>query len=419
MNILKSEGQQNIPVCSPYSQHKSAGDLFLCDGLPAILGGKPAFAQKLGIVRPDFPPLESLQDDFSMALASGNVTNHSQHVREFENRLGRFLKAHVATCNNGFTALVLMIKAAGINAGEVIIPSYTFSATPHAVHWCGATPVFADINADTLCLDPDSVAAKITPQTKAVLTVDLYGISSDYEKLRAITDDNNLLLLADSAPAFGTMLNGEFLGCVADAHCFSFHATKGFSTMEGGAVSSKSSSLIETVARLRNFAQDETGDCSEPGWNGKMMEICALIGIKKIGQFPADLENRRIVANRYREYFSGHKFIDTVLLSDQQKPAWLYYPIIVSDDSVISRDELIFALHAENIICRTYFDKPCHRMTAYKNTSSAHLPVTDHVAKRVISLPVFNTMTSREISLILSAIDRIFRYAKQIKTEIG
>jgi len=308
-----------------------------------------------------------------------------------------------------------MLRAANIIDGEVILPSYTFASTPHAVRWCGATPVFADIELSTFCLDADSVVRAITPKTRAILAVDLYGIVSPYARLKELAASHKLKLLVDSAPAFGAREYGKNIGVQADAHSFSFHATKAFSTMEGGAVSSTCEELVSRVALLRNFGQMTDGDCLEPGWNAKMMEVCAIIGSLQLERFEETLVVRRALAARYLAYFSHHKYFETVDVPSFQEPAWLYFPVLIRDNAGLSRDDFVRALNDENIYCRTYFHRPCHRMTVYDRGATESLVITEYVAQRVVCFPLFNDMTAGELDLILAAVDRIIEQISEIR----
>ncbi len=383
--------------------------------LPAILGGKPIFTEPIHIVRPRFPNAFHIADNFNSALVKGQVTNHGRFVRAFEKVLAELLGVYVATCNNGQSALMLMLRAAGIDSGEVIVPSYTFCATPHAVKWCGAKPVFADIDQNTFCLEPKDVESRITPETRAILAVDLYGIACDYEKLNSLGVQYNLKVLYDSAPAFGTKVNKSFIGGSGDAQSFSFHATKAFTTMEGGCVASSNHELIERVVALRNFGQEQRGDCYEAGINAKMPEICALIGLEHLNGLNSVLLRRSEVARKYTEYFGCHEGFRTPKVPANQQPSWLYYPVLVKSDVLgLNRNQLVKALAAENVYVRTYFDLPCHLMSAYKQAEPTNLPVTNSVADSVISLPVYNDMTNNECERIIEAIDRIVNHSERV-----
>ncbi len=376
----------------------------------------PRAKSPLAIVRPSFPKPEQFMPAFSEALKSGQVTNNSHWVVEFESRLSEYLGVPSLTFCNGQIGMMVMLRAAGVNGGEVIVPSFTFSATPHAVRWAGAEPVFADILDDlTMRLDPRDVESRITDRTVAILAVDAYGVASDYASLADIAKRHKLKFLVDGAPSFGTRINRQLIGGFADAHMFSFHATKAFPTMEGGCVCSHDPELLARVKALRNFGQVDGADCHEPGLNGKMMEISALIGIEQLKTFEQAIATRRRAVERMR---GGLSKIPGLLVG--QEPAgveanWLCLPVVV--DAVrfgLDREALALALEKHNVFVRKYYSPPCHHMTAYKTHKDVKLAVTERTAYNVIALPVYNDMTEAECDLIVAAIQHQYQSAQTV-----
>ena len=266
----------------------------------------PVFSRPLEIVRPTFPPVERILADFARSLANGQVTNNGPWVVAFERALEDYLGTPTVVFSSGQVAMMTMLRAAGITGGEVIVPSLTFAATPHAAVWSGANLVFADIKDDmSFTIDPADVEARITDKTVAILSADPYGIACDYDALVAIGKRHGLKVLIDSAPSFGTTVGGRRIGGFGDAQIFSFHATKAFNTMEGGCLCSNDKDLIEQARAIRNFGQVAGGDCLLPGLNGKMMEICAIIGIEQLKSFDAAAANRRRCAKRISDWPGG------------------------------------------------------------------------------------------------------------------
>jgi hypothetical protein len=248
----------------------------------------------LQIVRPVFPDINKFLAPFQAALASGQVTNGGHWVLEFERHLSEYLGVPTLVFCNGQMALMTMLRAAGVERGEVIVPSFTFAATPHAVRWCGAEPVFADIAANgSLCLDPEDVEHRITPNTVAILGVDAYGIACDYARLTEIGRRKGLKVVFDSAPSFGARVGGSLVGGFGDAQIFSFHATKAFTTMEGGGLCTHDPGIFARAKAIRNFGQLGDGDCEEAGINAKLTEVCALIGIEQLKGFRAGAKRHR------------------------------------------------------------------------------------------------------------------------------
>jgi len=391
------------------------------DDLPAILGGGPLSERPLHIVRPTFPRLESFADRFQATLTSGAVTNQGAYVREFETALARHMGVPgVVACNNGQSALLVMLRAAGIDAGEVIVPSYTFSATPHAVRWCGATPVFADCDERTLCIDPADAERRITPRTRALLPVDVYGIACDYAALDAIGKRHGIKILYDSAPSFGTRVGARTGGGFGDAQSFSFHATKAFTTMEGGCVASRDEQLLCRAAELRNFGQSRGADCDEPGINGKMTEVCALIGLEQLPGFEVAIRRRAEVAARYRRGLAKLAGLRLAEPPADQEPVWLYFPVIIAKAEFgLDRAEVVRALVAENLYVRKYYEIPCHHLAAYAGAAHLSLPRSEAAAYNVVALPVYNDMTDDEADRFIRAFERIHRHARQVAEAVA
>ena len=365
----------------------------------------PLFARPLHIVRPSFPPLSSFIERFESALASGQVTNNSRWVQEFELRLTEYLGVPTIAFCNGQIALMAMLRSAGISGGEVIVPSFTFSATPHAVRWVGAEPVFADIAADgSMCLDPADVERKITSRTVAVLGVDAYGIACNYKALAEIGRRHGLKVLYDSAPSFGTKVGGRLVGGFGDAQIFSFHATKAFAAMEGGCLSSNNQELLERARAIRNFGQVAGADCGEPGLNGKMPEISALIGLEQLKSFEDACAIRRRAVDRMRGPLSRIPGISLANVPADQDPVWLYLPVIIDKERFgLDRDETAAALEELGLFVRKYYSPPCHHLQAYSAAAGVNLPVTEAAAYNVLALPVYNDMTFEECDGIVRA----------------
>jgi dTDP-4-amino-4,6-dideoxyglucose len=383
----------------------------------ALFGGLPFFEQPLNIIRPTFPPVENFLPAFRAALAAGQVTNNGRWVLEFERKLSEYLGVPTLVFCSGQLALMTMLRAAGIETGEVIVPSFTFLATPHAVRWCGGEPVFADIaNDGSMCLDPEDVARKVTSRTVAILGVDPYGIACDYAALTAIARRNGLKVLFDSAPSFGTRVGGRLVGGFGDAQIFSFHASKAFATMEGGCLCSHDQDLLDRAKAIRNFGQVAGGDSAEPGLNGKLTELCALIGLEQLKGFEEAAKNRRGAVQRMRTGLEQVPGVSLGRASANQEPIWLYLPVVIDKDRFgMSRDELAAALEKENLIVRKYYSPPCHHMSAYRGARDLSLPRTEATAYNVVALPVYNDMTDRECDGIVQVFREVHHAAARIR----
>ena len=369
-------------------------------------GRSPVFKEPLEIVRPTFPSLDLAISRFSDCLANGMVTNNSRWVVEFEKRLTDWLGVPALAFSSGQAALMTMLRAAGVEGGEVVVPSFTFSATPHAVVWAGATPVFADMRDDmTFGIDPDDAERRIGERTKAILGVCPYGIACDYAALEELGRRRGVPVLVDSAAAFGTRVGGRLAGGFCDAQIFSFHATKAFNTMEGGALCSSDPDILERAKAIRNFGQSD-GDCAFAGLNGKMTEICALIGIEQLTVFEAAVSVRRRAAARIAAGLGPIRGIEAPLDPPGQKPVWLYLPVMIDTGLFgAGRDEVAEMLEAENLRVRKYYSPACHELAVY--CGSANLPVAERTARGVIALPIYNDMTDTECDGIVEAFHRV------------
>src|SRR5690348_16496863 len=267
---LDASGTQ-FRISMPLKTIRSKADL-------AINGAPPAFDQPLHVGRPNIEGSEEFLLRVRQILDSRWLTNDGPMVQEFERRIAEYLgvKHCIAMCN-GTIALEIAIRALGLT-GEVIVPSWTFVATAHALYWQGITPVFADINATTHNLDPEAVRRMITPRTSGIIGVHLWGRPAPVEELQLIANEYGLKLMFDAAHAFGSTFAGRPIGCFGECEVFSFHATKSFNTMEGGAVTTDDDDLAETMRLMRNFGFKGYDNVVHPGTNGKMIEVCAAMG---------------------------------------------------------------------------------------------------------------------------------------------
>jgi dTDP-4-amino-4,6-dideoxygalactose transaminase len=317
--------------------------------------------------------------------------------------------------------MMTMLRAAGVERGEVIVPSFTFPATPHAVRWCGAEPIFADIATNgSLCLDPEDVERKITPRTVAILGVDAYGIACDYARLTEIGRRKGLKVVFDSAPSFGTKVGGALVGGFGDAQMFSFHATKAFTTMEGGCLCTHDPEIFQRAKAIRNFGQLSDGDCDEPGINAKLTEVCALVGIEQLKTFEQAAATRRRAVARMREGLAKLPGLTVAPAPDDQEPIWLYLPVFVDHREFgLDRDAVAAALAKENLHVRKYYSPPCHHMGAYRSNHGVSLPRTEASAYGVLALPVYNDMTEDECDGVVQAFLELHHAAPRVRRALG
>lgn len=373
----------------------------------AINGAPPAYDQPLHVGRPNIGSEESFLTKVRGIFDSRWLTNNGAMVRELELRLADYLgvKHCIAMCN-GTIALEIAIRAVGMT-GEVIVPSYTFVATAHALHWQGIVPVFADIDPNTHNIDPDSVRRLINPRTSGIIGVHLWGRPAPIDALQTIADEHKLQLIFDSAHAFGCSYKGAMIGRFGRAEVLSFHATKFYNTFEGGAVVTNDDALAETMRLMRNFGFAGYDNVIHPGTNGKMVEICAAMGITNLDVVDDVISKNRANHQAYVKGLEGVPGVRVLAFDDGEQCNYQYVVMEVGPECPVNRDRIIEALHAENILARKYFWPGCHRMEPYRTlfpNAADHLPATEEVARRVVVLPTGTMITESDIDVIVAVI---------------
>ena len=373
----------------------------------AINGAPPAFADPLHVGRPNIGDTDDFLRLTQEMLERCWLTNNGPLVIELERRVADYLGVQhcVAMCN-GTIALEVAIRALGLS-GEVIVPSYTFVATAHALEWQGITPVFADIDPDTHNLDPESVRRRITPQTTGILGVHLWGRPAPTQELQAIADEHGLQLLFDAAHGFGCSHENTMIGNFGRAEILSFHATKFFNTFEGGAVVTNDAELADEIRLMRNFGFAGTDKVVTLGTNGKLTEVCAAMGLANLDQIDRLVEVNRLNYEAYRDRIAAIPGLDLLSFDEAEKNNYQYIVVEVSQDSPVSRDHIVEALHAENVLARKYFWPGCHRMEPYSSANSQagdRLSNTEAVADRVIVLPTGTMVATSDIDVVTDVV---------------
>ena len=370
----------------------------------AVAGGEPMFRQTIHVGRPNIGDRQRLRERIDDLLDRRWLTNNGQYVQEFERRVAlRIGVRHVVAVCNGTVALEIAVRALGLT-GEVIVPSFTFAATVHALHWLGITPVFCDVHPRTHTLDPRRAEELITPRTTGLIAVHLWGRACDVDDLSAIANRHHLKLLFDAAHAFGCSYQGRMVGNFGNAEVLSFHATKVLNTFEGGAVVTNDDDLADRLRLMRNMGFRALDEVVSVGTNGKMSEVSAamgLTGLESIDEFIA--VNRRHYEH-YRHELAGIPGITLAPVSETERSNFQYVVLDVDEaHSGISRDDLIRVLHAENIKARRYFFPGCHRMPPYRDLypeAGASLPETERLAESVLCLPTGETLTAEDVAAI-------------------
>ena len=374
----------------------------------AILGGLPVFVEPIHVGRPNIGDREQFLRRANEMLDRNWLTNHGPFVQEFEQRIADMMGvSHCIAMCNASVALEIAIRAAGLS-GEVIVPSFTFIATAHALQWQEITPVFCDIDPVTHCLDAEKVEQMITPRTTGIIGVHVWGNPCTTERLAEIADRNKLNLMFDAAHAFGCSHKGRMIGGFGLAEVFSFHATKFLNTFEGGAVVTNSDELAEKIRLMQNFGFAGYDNVIYIGTNGKMTECAAAMGLTNLENIDAVIDANSRNYHAYRRGLSNLPGVSLFPYDESERCNYQY--VVVEVDEVIagiSRDHLVEALHAENVLARRYFFPGCHRMAPYRSYfphAGLLLPETERVCRRVMVLPTGTTLSETKVSLICDLI---------------
>lgn len=377
----------------------------------AILGGPPTFADAVHVGRPNIPHRDRFLQRINAMLDRRWLTNNGPLVREFESRIAALtgVRHCVAMCN-ATVALEIAIRALQLH-GEVIIPSYTFVATAHALQWQEITPVFADIDPMSYNLDPDCIERLLTPRTSGIIGVHVWGRACDTTAIEQIARRHRLKVIYDAAHALGCSRNGKMIGGFGSCEVFSFHATKFLNSFEGGAVVTNDEALAHQMQLMRNFGFAGYDRVLYVGTNGKLSEVCAAMGLTSLEALDEIIAVNRRNYECYRtnlEDIPGIKLIHYDACENQN-----YQYIVLEIEPTLARlnrDQLVSVLHAENVLARKYFWPGCHRMEPYcSHFPHAHLLLanTERVAPRVMVLPTGTTICCEDIDKIC----RIIRVA--------
>ena len=379
----------------------------------AIQGAAPAFDQQLHVGRPNIGNREAFMQYAADIFDRRWLSNNGPLVQELEDKVARHLgvKHCVAMCN-GTIALEIAIRALGLE-GEVIVPSYTFVATAHALQWQGITPVFADIDPATHNLSPAAVRRMITPRTTGIIGVHLWGRAAQVAELQQIADEHGLKLMFDAAHAFSCSSGGKMIGSFGACEVLSFHATKFFNTFEGGAVVTNDDGLAATMRLMRNFGFEGLDQVSHPGTNGKMIEIAAAMGLANLPKLDEVIAANRRNYQAYAAALDGIPGLSLLRYDENERNNYQYVVLEVAEDCPASRDRLVEALRAENIMARRYFWPGCHRMEPYRSLfphAGLVLPATEAVANRVIVLPTGQTMDADMVQTVVQVIRTVVQH---------
>jgi dTDP-4-amino-4,6-dideoxy-D-glucose transaminase len=372
---------------------------------------------KINIVKPFLPSLEEISDAFSGSLQSGLVTNNSPYVREFEEKLQVFFgsKLRPTLYCNGELGLYHLLQAWKHKMGysphetfEVLVPSFTFSGTVNAIVMNNLKPVFCDVD-QSLVLDTHKLKVD-SPDVKMIVAVGAYGNLPNLEELGRFADENKLVLILDNAPAFGSTFRNKFPNAYGYSEMISLHATKIFTSMEGGVNMVNDPEIQDYLIRLRDYGQFEKvrGDIDLPGLNSKMQEISAIVGLKNLEKVDFILSSRKKNAARYIQFFKKLEelgLLKTMEVSKDVVCPYLYFPVILKEDAT----KFVDFMQAHDIAVRRYYTAN-HRLTYYRNKyRDQGLSFTEDIKDRVVSLPLHTIMTDEELDYLFTTISSFFK----------
>ena len=360
------------------------------------------------VTSPLLPSLDEFIPYLQQIWDSKWITNNGQFHKQLESALAEYLGVkYVSLFTNGTLPLITALQAMNIT-GEVITTPYSFVATTHALWWNGIKPVFVDIDPATCNLDPDKIEAAITDKTTAIMPVHCYGIPCDTEKIQAIADKHGLKIIYDAAHAFGVQVNGESILKAGNMSTLSFHATKVYNTVEGGALICHDAETKKQIDFLKNFGFAGETEVVAPGINSKMDEIRSAYGLLNLKQVDKAIEARHKVADYYRNVLRSVKGIKVFEDMAGVRHNYSYFPILVNAEEYgTTRDELYFKMKECKVLGRRYFYPLISTFDTYKNLESAtpeNLPVATRIADEVICLPMYYGLTEEDMERVLGCI---------------
>lgn len=362
------------------------------------------------VTSPLLPPLEEFIPYLEDIWNRKWLTNNGHYHQELEKALCQYLGvSHISLFSNGTLALITALQALRIT-GEVITTPYSFVATTHSLWWNGIKPVFVDIDPKTFNLDPDKIEAAITPKTTAIMPVHVYGNPCQMEEIQAIADTYGLRVIYDAAHAFGVRMNGSSVLECGDLSILSFHATKTYSTIEGGAIICRDAKMKQRIDYLKNFGFADEVTVVAPGINAKMNEVQAVYGLLSLKYVDQAIASRKTLTELYRRELRDIPGIEYMEDMPGIKHNYSYFPIFVNPAEYgMSRDALYAKLKKENVLGRRYFYPLISEFSTYRGLSSAqptNLPVAHRIANSVICLPMHAGLTVEDIHRIVSLIKK-------------
>ena len=358
--------------------------------------------EKIQVTRPSMPTLEEYIDEIRELWESRWLTNMGIKHQTFEKELCKYLDVENAVVlTNGHMALEMTLQALNLH-GEVITTPYTFASTTHAIVRNGLTPVFCDIDPETFTINTNRIEKLITDKTCAILPVHVYGNICDVEEIERIAKKYELKVIYDAAHSFGETYKGKGIGAFGHASCFSFHATKVFNSIEGGAVTFSDEHLGSELRDLKNFGIHGYEEVRNVGANAKMNEFCAAMGLCNLRHIEEEIEKRQKIVTRYRERLDGIEGLQLNPIQKEVKSNYSYFPIVFNPDRFgASRSQVFERLKDNDIFARKYFYPITSAFECFhRKYDISQTPVALHMSKRVLTLPLYAELSLENVDRI-------------------
>lgn len=389
----------------------------------AIFGGNAEFPHPLHVGRPNTGSRDELFRRINEILDRNWLTNDGPMVREFERRLSSVTGAdHCIAVSNATAGLQLLCHALNLK-GEIIVPSFTFAASVHALFWQGLTPVFCDVKPGTFHLDVDLLESLRTDRTSAVLGVHVWGQACDVDAITSFADRYDLSTIFDAAHSIGCKRGGQPIGAFGNAEVFSFHATKCINSFEGGAITTNDGELADRLRLARNFGFRGNDNVISLGINAKMSEVCAAMGQTSLDSFDEFVNHNRENADAFLRELEATAGCSLFKPEEPQYHNWHYVVALIDEDEFgLTRDELVAVLSAENVLARRYFYPGCHRMEPYRtiyHNAGETLPNTEDICEKVLVLPTGTQLDTAAVTQVCGLITFASNHAAAIRKRLS
>jgi len=363
-------------------------------------------AEQIQVTRSSMPELDEYMDEIKDMWDTHWITNMGPKHKQLQVELCKYMGVeNIDLFTNGHMAIELTLQAMNLQ-GEVITTPFTFASTTHAIVRNGLVPVFCDIDPKTFTMDTEKLESLITDRTCAILPVHVYGNICNIEEIERIAHKYELKVIYDACHTFGETYKGKGIGAYGDASCFSFHATKAFNTIEGGAVCFKDKRIGDILYELKNFGIHGPEEVSAIGANAKMNEFCAAMGLCNLRHIKEELKKREKVADRYRSHLEGIEGLQLNAIQQDVESNYAYFPVIFEERIFGASRAEVFDVLAENgIVARKYFYPLTNTFSAFHGKYNVmDTPVALHVSKRVLTLPMYSDLSYEDVDRICNIV---------------